>query len=90
MGCAGFGWLVGDGVGLPSSFLGWHQGDAVSVLADRGGQSGRVSGRIVSGLAVSVGGSNIGGGKHLTFVSECAHNLGVNSCGFSRLRSVIR
>ena len=62
MGCAGFGWLVGDGVGLPSSFLGWHQGDAVSVLADRGGQSGRVSGRIVSGLAVSVDGSDIGGG----------------------------
>jgi hypothetical protein len=53
---------MGHGVGLASSFLGCHHCDAVSVLADRGGQSGRVSGRIVSGLAVSVDGSDIGGG----------------------------
>jgi|LakMenEpi03Aug12_release.lakeMendotaPanAssembly.Ray.scaffolds.fasta_scaffold95615_1 hypothetical protein len=62
MGCAGFGRSMGYGVGLASSFLGCHQGDGVSVLTDRGGQSGRVSGRIVCGLAVSVGGSNNGGG----------------------------
>jgi hypothetical protein len=61
MGCAGFGRSMGHGVGLASSFLGCHQGDAVSVLTDRGRPSGRDSGRIVSGLAVSVGGADISG-----------------------------
>jgi hypothetical protein len=62
----GFGRLVGHGVGLASSFLGCHHCHGVSVLADRDAVAVRDSGRIVSGLAVLVGGSNIGGGKHLT------------------------
>jgi hypothetical protein len=89
MGCARLRSVRGRS-GLASSFLGCHHCDGFSVLTDKGGQSGRVSGRIVSGLAVSVGGLIGIGGKHLTFVRKCAHNLGVNSCGFSRLRSVIR
>lgn len=53
----------GVGVGLlPSSLrFGCHHGDGVSVLTDKGGQSGRVSGQIVSSLAVSVGALNISG-----------------------------
>jgi len=62
MGCAGFGRLVGHGVGLPSSFLGWPQGDAVSVLADRGRYSVRVLLRIVLGWFGLANGCGMVGG----------------------------
>ena len=61
MGCAGLRSVRGRS-GLASSFLGCHQGDGFSVLADRVAVAVRVLPRIVSVRSSRFGGSDVGGG----------------------------